>query len=1285
MKYSSPYKVIVLIIISLFTHTGISFSSPSGGNVSHGDANINQSGGNTIVNQNSDKAIINWGSFDIANGESVIFNQKNSNSIVLNRVTGGTQSFINGSLSANGKVFILNSSGILIGGGASINTGSFLASTGKMSDKDFMNGNYNIHSAFGDITNNGSIIVDNYGYAALLGRKVINNGVISANLGRVEIASGEAFRVSFYDNSLIGVSIEKGIAESYISNTGKITAEGGTIYMSAKGLSDIIKSTVNNEGVIYAGSISNDGGRVVLSAELGMVNNNSLIDVSADVGIAGNVEIYGNDIIVESKDAVIDASGESGGNVYLKASKNAEVKDKATITASGTSGNGGGVSVLSKGVVFFDKGASLFSQSVTGNGGFIEVSSVDTLHLKGTANALSTSGEHGTFKLDVHNLVITDRVLPSRSLITSITIGEINAMLGTTPNNFILSAVNISMDPSAYGVAIIADGSTGGVGDLTFDASNSINLVSPNIDVAVFTLKAVNDINISVAGAATVTPPTIKAATFNLTSSLGNSKSVGVNLDITNLRISSPEGSTDLDSFISIVPMNVSGMVGKDLKLASVIDGFTINIDDALTAVNSMSFTLTGLNTEIDSLLNTVVTKELTLDMPNGTANLNDTSFEILSADIFHLFVSNSSIGFTPPGSFESPLIVIKSLKVSSVFTYKQTSSADVRIDKVVYQTVAGVTPATLDFALSRGKLTFPFDAALHYFDQLVVDEASAIIFKAEKDAILNPSGSIDLSGGTTGTGRTGTDFFDKFGNATNSGSAKLLSFEAVGDVTILINKRANNASMNMVSEDGAVSSSCSATNFCKMASISAEAKNDITIDKFGSLSYSAKSKGGNIVINMSPIGGTGAAGDAAPAVTFTNLETSAGGTITLTAANNSIVPKAPINILNISTGSGGLVLDLLNTPLLNIISESTKDLDIRFIGGNNKFSSFSVVSDGSINFIDAFDFTPMEFLFLSSNFGDISLSNSDVFTTTSISLSGNNITSSTGLLLNLSTGSGVAGEDEFIDINMHGENEAEFNIAVVNKGILNLDGNVKVNIHSPTTIGQINGSPTSMTGNIVVNSIGGGHELTLKGNATVDSFLAEGVGNVILDPSFQAIATGEFGINSTGKITSAKGTEGEKARIEADHISLIAKTIGGIAGGVSVLPTPENYTDSAIMVEANTGYFEATTTTGPAIIDIGSDDFMSSLFKYQFFPTPAVDTMAFINGLNINSSWYDDLNNSRNDYYLYNPDLRNSRYLEYDIYDEILTLGDDLIVSDIVYKKFIHAKFKVGNSIFLK
>jgi filamentous hemagglutinin family protein len=100
------------------------YAQPVGGVVSAGSAQIGTTLGNTTINQSSQNVAINWQSFNINLGESVNFVQPNSSSVALNRVLGSDGSSIMGSLSANGKVFLINPNGVLFGPTASVNVGS---------------------------------------------------------------------------------------------------------------------------------------------------------------------------------------------------------------------------------------------------------------------------------------------------------------------------------------------------------------------------------------------------------------------------------------------------------------------------------------------------------------------------------------------------------------------------------------------------------------------------------------------------------------------------------------------------------------------------------------------------------------------------------------------------------------------------------------------------------------------------------------------------------------------------------------------------------------------------------------------------------------------------------------------------------------------------------------------------------------------------------------------------------------------------------------------------------
>ena len=163
---------------------------PLGGTVVGGSATIQGQGGPAVtVNQSSGSAIINWNTFNIGVNESVRFNQPGASSVVLNRVTGGLgPSEILGTLTANGRVFVINRDGILFGPNAVVNTAGFLATTHDIKNSDFMAGRYNFNipgRPDASIVNQGRITATSGGFAALVAPGVRNTGTITATLGTV--------------------------------------------------------------------------------------------------------------------------------------------------------------------------------------------------------------------------------------------------------------------------------------------------------------------------------------------------------------------------------------------------------------------------------------------------------------------------------------------------------------------------------------------------------------------------------------------------------------------------------------------------------------------------------------------------------------------------------------------------------------------------------------------------------------------------------------------------------------------------------------------------------------------------------------------------------------------------------------------------------------------------------------------------------------------------------------------------------------------------------------------
>ena len=268
----------------------LALAGPTGGTVVAGQANIGGAPGSTVINQGSQNAVINWANFNINKGESVQFVQPNSNAVALNRVLGNDGTTILGNLSANGKVFIVNPNGILFGQGASVNTAGLVASTLDISNADFMAGNYKFSgNGSGRVLNQGSISAPG-GYVALLGANVSNEGTINARLGSVALAAGNAITLDVAGDGLLNVAVDRGAVGALVQNGGLIQADGGSVLLTAQAAGDLLRTVVNNTGVIEAHTIDTRSGTIKLLGDMqsGTVNASGTLDASAPDGKVGS-------------------------------------------------------------------------------------------------------------------------------------------------------------------------------------------------------------------------------------------------------------------------------------------------------------------------------------------------------------------------------------------------------------------------------------------------------------------------------------------------------------------------------------------------------------------------------------------------------------------------------------------------------------------------------------------------------------------------------------------------------------------------------------------------------------------------------------------------------------------------------------------------------------------------------------------------------------------------------------------------------------------------------------
>src|SRR5689334_21283226 len=399
---------------------------PNGEQIAGGQVSVQRpTATSMVINQATSKAVVNWQGFSIGSNESVNIHQPTSTAVLLNRVYGGDASQIQGHLTANGQVFLLNPNGLTYGPDARVTVGGMVASTLALSDKDFYSGKYQFNGtgkSANVLVQPGAIVTaHDRGYVALLGGEVSNQGTLSAKLGTVLAAAGDSVTLDFAGDGLTKIKIDKAALQAAVANNGAMIADGGQVILTASSGVELARSVVNQSGVIRAQSLLERNGRIILASEgPGEVSVSGTIDASAPAAgtTGGTVHITGERVAIVDHGS-IDASGAAGGGEILVGGglhgQNAQVRNAgATFVGSNTalradallSGNGGTIAVWSDGPTRAHGTISARGGSTAGNGGLIETSGkqLDTSGIRVDASA--RNGRAGTWLLDPLDLTI---------------------------------------------------------------------------------------------------------------------------------------------------------------------------------------------------------------------------------------------------------------------------------------------------------------------------------------------------------------------------------------------------------------------------------------------------------------------------------------------------------------------------------------------------------------------------------------------------------------------------------------------------------------------------------------------------------------------------------------------------------------------------------------------------------------------------------------------------------------------------------------------------------------
>lgn len=365
--------------------------------------------------------------FGLNQGQAANFQVNGSIANILGRVTGNQASVIDGMLSVSGSnanLYLMNPQGILFGPNVQLNLpAGFTATTANaigfgqnwfstIDNADFSRlvgtpTQFAFTSATsGAIVNTGNLTLQPNQSLALLGGTVINTGKIQTPGGTVTIAATFGEKLLRFTPQGGLLSLELPVADKINLGTGVEPLSLGTL---------LAQGNATNVAIVD-GKVRLTGADVTVPATPGTALVNGEISVASDAEKAGEIKVTGDRLGLFS--AKLNASGAEGGGTILVGGEfqgkgelpNAQrtVVDRNTqIQANAIrQGDGGRVILWADGTTAFS--GEIDAQSVTGKGGFVEVSGKQNLNFTGEVDVNSGSGQAGALLLDPAIVTIDD-------------------------------------------------------------------------------------------------------------------------------------------------------------------------------------------------------------------------------------------------------------------------------------------------------------------------------------------------------------------------------------------------------------------------------------------------------------------------------------------------------------------------------------------------------------------------------------------------------------------------------------------------------------------------------------------------------------------------------------------------------------------------------------------------------------------------------------------------------------------------------------------------------------
>ncbi|MGD2183939.1 filamentous hemagglutinin N-terminal domain-containing protein [Lusitaniella coriacea] len=450
---------------------------------------------------------------------------------ILGRVVGNDPSIINGLIQVTGgnsNLYLMNPAGIIFGNSATLNVpADFIATTATgigFGENNWFNayGINDYQSLIGnptqfafDLTQPGAII--NAGdLSASDGKNIGLIAGIVANTGSVTTSGGNISLVSVPGTNRVKISQPGSLLS--LELVPPRDSNGLTLPFTPLELPQLLTGSGVETGLAVNpdNSVQTAGGMLIPTTP-GTTIVTGTLNVSNPLAQGGNADVLGTRVGILDSAQILASGTLGGGNVRVGGGYQGQenipnalftvVGTDATINADAlVDGTGGTVIVWADGTTKFWGDISARGGSNSGDGGFVEVSGLQSLDFTGSVDTLAPNGNAGTLLLDPTNITVQNGVGTFTNLNQVDAFGDIDigantidvALINMATANVILQAtndinINAAIDflfPDVGLSAIAQNGNItatenirtalGGNGSVTLAAGNNITVQEIN-------------------------------------------------------------------------------------------------------------------------------------------------------------------------------------------------------------------------------------------------------------------------------------------------------------------------------------------------------------------------------------------------------------------------------------------------------------------------------------------------------------------------------------------------------------------------------------------------------------------------------------------------------------------------------------------------------------------------------------------------------------------------------------------------------------------------------------